>query len=87
MSDQLGHVQQFSLVLKQLQEIDGRRCALFEASIKIFAGDNAPTKMDVQGTVAIELATCRTIAANLSGPLKMKAFEKNFQYLAEGACR
>ncbi len=83
--DQLGQVQRFELELKELRQIDGQNCALFDTNFNIVEGSDAPTTIDVQGQVIIETATCRTIAASFSGPLKMKAFDANNQYTAEGS--
>ncbi|MCA9232169.1 MAG: hypothetical protein KDA57_16090 [Planctomycetales bacterium] len=82
--DQLGQVQRFALELESLQQIDGQTCALFAATIEIRGDRGSPLEVDIQGQVAIQTATCRTIEARLTGPLQMRASEPSYQLSASG---
>ncbi len=88
---EFGRVEQFELQLKSVQQIEGQQCAVFSASI-IAVGEVAnPIRIHAFGEVAIETATCRTVSAEISGPLTLSVAEHtpegSFQYKAQGTMR
>ncbi len=89
--DQLGTIRSFELKLTELIIIDGQLCAVFAATIDAAGDENFPVEMKVQGVVTIQTATCRTIRAELTGPLTMSATERtaqgSFQVTADGNMR
>jgi len=84
LGDSLGQVQKFELVLKELLTVDGQECALFGATLEIRGREDHPMEVDIEGSVTIQIETCRTIEAKLAGPLHMIATEPSYQILAEG---
>lgn len=82
--DQLGSIERFELKLNELKEFDGKKCAVFVATITAQGSPVAPLGIETQGTVVIDLATTRTVEATLSGPLSMHANEQDTQYQASG---
>ncbi len=88
---EFGRVEQFELQLKSVQQIEGQQCAVFNASI-IAVGEVAnPIRIHAFGEVAIETETCRTVSAEISGPLTLSVAEHtpqgSFQYKAQGTMR
>ena len=82
--EQLGQVQKFELELKSLQKIEGETYAQFEAKIAIRGNPSNPIKIDITGQVLIQTATCRTVEANFTGPLRLAVSEASYQVTADG---
>jgi len=85
--DSLGEVKKFELELKELLVVDGQRCALFGATLEIRGHQDHPMEVDIEGSVTIQIDTCRTIEAKLAGPLHMTATEPSYQITAEGGLK
>ena len=89
--DHLGQVNQFVMELKELRQVDNQPCAVFGAMIEAKGDPENPVLMKVQGEVIIRTDSCRTVSAELSGPLSMSANEKtdqgSFRVTAEGSMR
>ncbi len=88
LGEQLGKVNQFELELKSIPEIDGQRCAVFGATIEAVGEVANPIKIRAFGQVVIQIETCRTVRAELTGPLTLSTAEHtpegSFQYSAQG---
>lgn len=86
--EQFGKVEQFELVLKSVQKIDGQPCAVFGATIEAVGEPANPIKLRAFGQIVIQTKTCRTVRAELSGPLTLSTVERtpegSFQYSARG---
>ncbi len=82
--DKMGEVEKFELRLEELREVDGRQCALFYATIATVGSTQAPLRIVATGSVAIEIATGRTIEATLKGPVTMKSIENGVFYNTSG---
>lgn len=67
----LGKVTRFSITLQQLANINGRSCAVFQSSIEAASIDSSQMRLAVDGSLAIEVGTCRAIEANFAGPIGM----------------
>ncbi|MCG8449454.1 MAG: hypothetical protein MI725_07740 [Pirellulales bacterium] len=84
----LGEIQKFEFQLQELRTIDEQPCAVFAARIEATGDHVNPIQVNVAGQVIIQIETCRTVAAELGGPLSMTATERtdqgSFQYSAEG---
>jgi len=89
--DQLSKVKQFELELKSVEEIDGERCAVFRSTIEAIGAASNPVRIRAFGRVVIQTETCRTVRAELSGPLTLSTAEHTpaggFQYRAQGNMR
>jgi len=83
--DQLGEVKSFTLDLREIREVDDKQCAVFAANIEAEGDESSPLRINVDGEVVIEIATCRTVAASLTGPMTMHAAEEEFEYQADGS--
>ena len=86
--EQLGKVEQFELELKSVQQIDGQPCAVFASTIEAVGKPVNPIRIRAFGQLVIQTATCRTVRAELSGPLTLSTVERtpqgSFQYSARG---
>jgi hypothetical protein len=82
--DSFGEVQKFELYLQAVKEIDGNECAIFEADIIAQGNAQNPLNVQARGNVIIELATCRTLEATLTGPLSLVSVEQQTEYSATG---
>jgi hypothetical protein len=82
--DSLGEVQQFELHLTEVKEINRKQCAVFAATIAALGKPDNPLNVQAQGKVVIEIATCRTLEATLTGPLSLQTTDHNTEYNATG---
>lgn len=82
--DTLGTVQKFELYLQEVKDIGGNSCAVFTADIAAMGDPANPLQVQARGNVVIELNTCRTLEATLTGPLSLVSVEQETQYSATG---
>jgi hypothetical protein len=82
--DSLGEVQKFELLLSEVKSVNGKQCAVFVATIVAQGKPENPLNVQATGNVVIELATCRTLEATLSGPLAMQSTDQKTEYSATG---
>jgi hypothetical protein len=82
--DSLGEVQKFELLLNEVKSVNGKECAVFVATIIARGKPENPLKVQATGNVVIELATCRTLEATLTGPLAMQSTDQKTEYSATG---
>jgi hypothetical protein len=91
LGEPFGKVQSFELELTGSDRIDGQQCALFTATIAAVALEQGEIGLNITGRLAIQTATCRTVAAELTGPVQMASEERtgrgSFQYRATGDMR
>lgn len=91
LGQQFGEVKQFELELKSIQQIEDQSCAVFGATIDAVGDAENPVRIRAFGQVVIQTATCRTVRADLSGPLTLSTVEHtpagSFQYKAQGNMR
>jgi len=89
--DQLGRVEKFQLELMEVKPIDDQPCAIFRATIASQGRQDGQMQINVSGTLTVQTTTCRTVGAELTGPLKLSAIERtpggSFQYDAAGDLR
>jgi hypothetical protein len=57
---------------------------MFVATILAQGKPENPLKVEAGGNVVIELATCRTLEATLTGPLVLQTTDPNSQYSVTG---
>lgn len=67
--DTVRNITEFHLTLKEARQIEGIRCAVFDIKLLADNGESASLKMDLTGTMVLEIDTCRTVAVSLSGPV------------------
>ena len=60
------------------------QCAVFVADIAAQGNTENPLNVQARGNVVIELATCRTLEASLTGPLSLVSVEQQTEYSATG---
>lgn len=68
---EMGQVTRFELTLLNVAKINGRDCAVFQATIEAASIDSSQMRLAVEGSLAIEIDTCRAIDADFSGPIGM----------------
>ena len=83
--DSLGDVKQFDLTLQELKSIHGKTCAVFTATIAAVGNRDNPLHVQAEGSVVIEVATCRTLEATLTGPLSLATVDQGTDYAATGS--
>src|SRR5690606_22368969 len=67
--DSLGEVQKFEMLLVEVKDVNQKKCAVFNATILAKGKPENPLEVEAHGAVVIELATCRTLEATLTGPI------------------
>lgn len=92
--DELGAIKRFELQLLAVEPAEVPEAsprAVFTAKIETMANEQSPVELIVEGQVKIETETCRTVAANLEGPVQMSSIEQTaagvFQFEATGALK
>jgi hypothetical protein len=68
---ELGTVTRFELTLADIQTIDGKTCALFQANIEAASSDSSQMRLAVDGPLVIQADTCRAVQAAFTGPIGM----------------
>jgi hypothetical protein len=71
LGDKFGKVSRFTLTLKKVQTEDGVKCAVFQANVEAFANAATQMRLDVEGPLVVDVATCRAQKISLSGPIGM----------------
>jgi hypothetical protein len=71
LGEELGQVSRFELVLDDVKTIDGTPCAVFNASIDAASTNASQMRMQVDGPLVIQSATCRAVEASFHGPIGM----------------
>ena len=86
--ENLGQVQNFEFVLQDIRVVDEQPCAVFVAKIDAMGDPTNPIRMTVHGEVIIQADTCRSVSAELGGPLTLQAVQETpkgeYQYNATG---
>lgn len=77
MNDDIGAIKRFEMTFRELQtsQTSGALLALFDTKIETMPSEASPLEMSVKGQVTIEVKTCRTISATLSGPIGMSTVQ------------
>jgi hypothetical protein len=83
--DQFGSIERFELTVDAVRVVDGRTCVLFTAVIATQGDSDDPLRVTAEGTIAVELATTRTVQATLRGPLTLTTVEHEAECTATGA--
>jgi hypothetical protein len=71
LGDKFGKVSRFTLTLKKVQTEDGVKCAVFQANVEAFANAATQMRLEVEGPLVVDIATCRAQKINLAGPIGM----------------
>jgi hypothetical protein len=69
MGEGIDQVERFELSLTEVKPIAGRRCAVFRAFMEASENKSRQMKLQLDGTMAIELDSCRMVSAELAGPI------------------
>jgi hypothetical protein len=71
LGDKFGKVSRFTLMLKQVQTEGGVKCAVFQANVEAFANAATQMRLEVEGPLVVDVATCRAQKIGLVGPIGM----------------
>jgi hypothetical protein len=71
LGDKFGKVSRFTLTLKEVQTEGGVKCAVFQANVEAFANAATQMRLEVEGPLVVDVATCRAQKINLVGPIGM----------------
>jgi hypothetical protein len=69
MGDGIDNDERFDLTLARIEDVDGRQCAEFQTLLEASETGSRQMKMQLEGTMTIELDSCRMVKADLSGPI------------------
>ena len=69
--ERFGDVSRFDLTLQEVRTENGRACAVFRASVDAASNNSSQMRMQVEGPLVIEIASCRAVRTKLSGPIAM----------------
>jgi hypothetical protein len=64
-----GEVKRFDLTLRKSQAGDDAACAEFTARVEAASNDSSQMRLDVEGPLVVEVATCRAVRMQFSGPI------------------
>src|SRR5436190_615829 len=71
LGDKFGKVSRFTLTLKRVQKEGGVTSAVFQANVEAFANAATQMRLEVEGPLVIDVATCRAQKISLLGPIGM----------------
>jgi hypothetical protein len=71
LGDKFGKVSRFTLTLKKLQTEGSKTWAVFQADVEAFANAATQMRLEVEGPLVIDVATCRAQKISLIGPIGM----------------
>jgi hypothetical protein len=69
LGDKFGKVSRFTLTLKQVQTEGGVKCAMFQANVEAFTNAATQMRLEIEGPLVVDVATCRAQKINLVGPI------------------
>jgi hypothetical protein len=69
--DRLGEVSKFTLTLQKVQTEKGVSSAVFLASVEAASSDATQMRLEIEGPLVVEPATCRVRQVSLIGPIGM----------------
>ncbi len=67
--DTVQNITQFQLRLTETKNVRGKKCAVFRIRLIADNAEAASLKMDLGGSLLLEIGTCRTVAVQLNGPV------------------
>jgi hypothetical protein len=70
-------VEQFSLTLAEVREVDGRKRAVFDAFVSSRSHGRNQMGMQVEGKLVVDAATCRVVSLDLAGPVGLTETQSN----------
>lgn len=84
----VGMVETFRLTLESVEPLEGKNVARFAAQIEAVGGGTQQMRLIVDGTFAVDEATCRIVSADLAGPIAMSGLrgtgDKGYQLDGRG---
>ena len=88
MGDKFGKVSRFTITLQKMELAGGVRCAVFLASVEAISNNSTQMRLDVEGPLVVEVATCRAQKLSLTGPIAMSesrgTFSTAYQVIGTG---
>ena len=67
--DTVQNITQFQLRLTETKTVRGKPCAVFRIRLVADNAEAASLRMDLAGSLVLEIDTCRTVAVQLTGPV------------------
>jgi hypothetical protein len=71
LGDKFGKVSRFTLTLKKVQTEGGVNFAVFHADVEAVAAAATQMRLEVEGPLVVDVATCRAQKISLVGPIGM----------------
>jgi hypothetical protein len=71
LGDRFGEVNRFELTLRKTLMADDVPCAEFVARIDAASNDSSQMRLQVEGPLVVQIATCRAVRTELSGPIAL----------------
>jgi hypothetical protein len=69
--EQFGDITRFDLTLREVEIDNNTQCATFHASIDATSNDSSHTRLQLEGPLVIEVASCRAVQMKFFGPIAM----------------
>ena len=69
LGERYGEVTRFDLTLQEAPRDDDPSCAVFMARVEAASNDASQMRLEVEGPLVVELATCRAVRTSLAGPI------------------
>jgi hypothetical protein len=69
LGESFGEVQRFELTLQRTSLDDGVQCATFQARVEAASNDSSQMRMEVEGPLVVQIASCRATNMRLAGPI------------------
>jgi hypothetical protein len=71
LGDKFGKVSRFTLTLQRVQSENGVTCAVFQANVEAVSAAATQMRLEVEGPLVVDVATCRAHKIALVGPIGM----------------
>jgi hypothetical protein len=71
LGDKFGKVSRFTLTLQKVQVEQGATCAAFQANVEAVANAATQMRLEIEGPLVVDVATCRAQKISLLGPIGM----------------
>jgi hypothetical protein len=71
LGDKFGKVSKFTLTLEKVQSERGATYAVFKSNVEAMANGATQMRLEVDGPLVVDVATCRAQKMGLAGPIGM----------------
>ncbi len=88
LGDRFGKVTRFTLTLQKVESQGALTCAVFQAAVEAASNNSTQMRLEVEGPLVVDVATCRAQRISLLGPIGMSetrgTYSTAYQVLGTG---